>query len=38
MEFLEGAMLVKVIAASPGGTHLQITMDEASMSIAPIRR
>ncbi|MFK4259139.1 DUF3085 domain-containing protein [Agrobacterium tumefaciens] len=38
VEFLDGAMLVKVIAASPGCTHLQITMEETSMSIMPIRR
>lgn len=38
VEFLEGAMLVKLIAASPGCTHLQITMEETSMSIVPVRR
>lgn len=38
VEFLDAFMVVKLIAASPGCTHLRITMDETSMSITPIRR
>ncbi|MEH0295422.1 DUF3085 domain-containing protein [Agrobacterium sp. CCNWLW71] len=37
VEFLEGGMLVKLIATSPGCTHLQIAMGDTSMSITPIR-
>ncbi|MFK4259629.1 DUF3085 domain-containing protein [Agrobacterium tumefaciens] len=38
IEFLDAFMLVKLIAASPGCTRLQITMSDTSMSITPIRR
>ncbi|SCX22809.1 hypothetical protein DSM25558_3224 [Agrobacterium sp. DSM 25558] len=38
IEFLEGAMLVKLIAASPGCTDLQIIMGETSMAITPFCR
>ncbi|WP_223568931.1 DUF3085 domain-containing protein [Agrobacterium tumefaciens] len=38
IEFLDAFRLVKLIAASPGCTHLQIDMGDTSMSITPIRR
>lgn len=38
IEFLDAFMLVKLIAASPGCTHLHLAMSKTSMSITPIRR
>jgi hypothetical protein len=38
IEFLDAVMLVKLIAAASGASHLRIEMSDTSMSITPIRR
>nr|WP_172690784.1 DUF3085 domain-containing protein [Agrobacterium radiobacter]ASK47818.1 hypothetical protein [Agrobacterium radiobacter] len=38
VEFLDGAMLVKLIAASPGCTHLKIAFLQDSMQLFVIER
>lgn len=38
VEFLDGAMLVKLIAASPGCTHLRVVFHEDSMQLTVIAR
>jgi hypothetical protein len=38
VEFLDATELEKLMAAAPGATHLQIVMDDASLSIGLIRR
>lgn len=37
-EFLDAAELEQIISAASDGTHLQITMDDSSMTINAIRR
>lgn len=38
VEFLDAVELGRLIAAAPDATHLQITMDDTSMSMTTIRR
>lgn len=38
IDFLDAEMLVRLIAASPTATHLQIVMTDTSLSITPVRR
>ena len=38
VEFIDAALLQKIIASVPDATHLQITMDDASRSFDLIRR
>jgi len=38
VEFLDAAMLMKLIAAAPAATHLQITLTDSSNSLGLIRR
>lgn len=38
VEFLDGAMLVKLIAASPGCTHLRFAFHKDSMQLTVIAR
>lgn len=38
IEFLDAAMLVKLIRASPSATHLRIEMTDSNLSISLLRR